>query len=551
MILIIIPAKYNPSSFYYTSLKKRYQNNYIINYKRTSYYKKSIKVLNLSESLPDYLDAKNKITFRRKKRVQSKLLAANWTLRKGIVKLFRAGKPLKLVKYSRLRKPIIRANVFGKSNPYFLLYSRLPAHSKPFYTFVRRYTPSIKSGKRLTRYLTNKSRINRFKRSKRFKRNNKRLNKSLPIIKHLRRPSQPQTKPSIKLKNVSYSFTLKNVPLFISYRFKNMTNRFRPFKANVKKLIFSFLKPNQIRRSLMLRRQKITYFRFFNRFNKKDLSTRFLITNYPRASQSFLFSNTRTLLFNDPRLRYYSYNKLSVASLTDNLFLQKFPNYESFKGEVHVPRVRFKPGYQRLWRESRRTLAESLRVRYIYQQQFTKFITKFGRKLNNYHFSRDEYTLASIILYSRLVPDYNTLLTLDKHSCVFANGCTKKDLNHILFPGDNVQLLVSNWMYIYMKWVLLWTNNRVKKFRKLVYRKNLAASYKVMKTRKQRSNYTPMWIHHTKYDISDIKPFLETDFFTMSSVLIYDNFLFDYYTPSWFIENRSMIYRLYNWKYIT
>lgn len=87
-------------------------------------------------------------------------------------------------------------------------------------------------------------------------------------------------------------------------------------------------------------------------------------------------------------------------------------------------------------------------------------------------------------------------------------------------------------MYTYLKWVLLWTSNRVKKFRRLVYRKNLAGSYRVMKTRKQRSNYTPLWIYHTKYDISDIKPFLETDFFTMSSMLIYDHFMFDFHTPS-------------------
>jgi len=281
------------------------------------------------------------------------------------------------------------------------------------------------------------------------------------------------------------------------------------------------------------------------------MSNKFLLSNYSKLYNKALNNILPRGSSSVSNLTYYSYLKPFYSSLTNNLFIQKFPNYEEFKGEVHVPRVRFKPGYQKLWRDSRSTLAEALRIRYTYQQQFTKYITRFNRKLNSYHFSRDEYTISTIVLYSRLLSDYNTLLLLHKSNCVFINGKAGLNLNHILFIGDSVQLLVSNWMYIYLKWVNMWTSNRVKKFRKLVYRKSLASSYRVMKSRKQRSNYTPMWIHHTKYDISDIKPFLETDFFTLSSILIYDNFLFDFYTPSWFIEDRQLIYRLYNWKYIT
>jgi len=457
-------------------------------------------------------------------------------------KLLRVGSR-KASKTLKIRRPIARMRLQNSENPLALLYNKASYRRVNTYNFLRKNFSPSKVGRNILRKKTS---------AKRVRRNPLKFSKKSSILtSHNPSRLQAQHTSTIRLRNASYSFTLKNSPLYISYKFNIDREKFLPFKAVVKKLIFSFLKPNQIKRSLMLRRQKITYFRFFNRFNKRDMSTKFLLTNYSRVHRADKFTVSSSDLSYNSRLKYHSYVKPFFSSLTSSPFMQRFPSYEAFKGEVHVPRVRFKPGYQRLWRQSRRTLAESMRVRYIYQQQFTKYITRFGRKLNNYHFSRDEYTMSTIVLYSRLIPDYNTLLVLNKAGCLSVNGYSNTGLTHILFTGDVVQLSVSNWMYTYLKWVLLWTSNRVKKFRKLVYRKNLAGSYKAMKRRKQRSNYTPLWIYHTKYDISDIKPFLETDFFTMSSVLIYDNFIFDFYTPSWFIEDRQLIYRLYNWKYIT
>jgi hypothetical protein len=92
----------------------------------------------------------------------------------------------------------------------------------------------------------------------------------------------------------------------------------------------------------------------------------------------------------------------------------------------------------------------------------------------------------------------------------------------------------------------MWSSSRLVKFRRLVYRKSLASSYRVMKLRKQRSNYTPLWIYNTRYDVSDIKPFLETDYFTLSVAVIYNNYYYDFYTPDEFIDERHHIYKLYN-----
>ena len=519
------------------SFKKNYYNNTTINYTHSSYYKKINKL-----SKPNYCFDGN-LVFRKKRYSINKLILVKYLLNYKILGLFKSN--YYAYKYLRrrlkLRKPVLKPSNLRNPNPIFYLYNNLGMTT---YSFFKKKYLSLK---------IIKNRLRKYTSPRKFSKKNKYFSKYQLLSKYsyYLGVNKNYNKPSIRLKNYSYGFILKNSPLYLSYKFSLSLGKLLPLKILIKKTIFSFLKPNQIRKSLMLRRQKITYFRFFNRFNKKDMSTKFLLSNYKRLYTTKRLKISFSDSINLNNLSYHHYIKPFYSSLTNNLFLQKFPDYEAFKGEVHIPRVRFKPGYQRLWRESRATLAEALKIKYIYQKQFTKYITRFNRKLGSYHFSRNEYIVSTIILYSRLLSDYNTLVLLNNSNCVFVNGKAGTNLDYILFTGDSIQLLISNWMYTYLKWVNMWTSNRVKKFRKLVYRKNLASSYRIMKSRKQKSNYTPLWIHYTKYDISDIKPFLETDFFTLSSILIYDNFMFDFYTPSWFIEDRQLIYKLYNWKYIT
>ena len=79
-----------------------------------------------------------------------------------------------------------------------------------------------------------------------------------------------------------------------------------------------------------------------------------------------------------------------------------------------------------------------------------------------------------------------------------------------------------------------------------MYRKGLASKYKLMKTRKQKSQYTPLWIHNIRYDISDVKPYLEVDYFTLSVFILYDPLFLSYITPNDFPDSRQNTYRLYN-----
>ena len=186
----------------------------------------------------------------------------------------------------------------------------------------------------------------------------------------------------------------------------------------------------------MQRRHRISSFRFLSQIKLVDSSFRFLLSNYVKYSL-MKYSLVNTI----------KHNKLNNVAATKSLhytnFTKKYPANVHTYSEVLLSRVRFKPGYQRLWRNSRLTLAESLNVRYTYQQQFTKYIARFNRKLNSYYFSQHDYSLHKIVLYSKLLPDHKTFDYLWKSGGVSLNGKTLSNPNYILLENDLVQLELS------------------------------------------------------------------------------------------------------------
>jgi hypothetical protein len=72
-----------------------------------------------------------------------------------------------------------------------------------------------------------------------------------------------------------------------------------------------------------------------------------------------------------------------------------------------------------------------------------------------------------------------------------------------------------------------------------------------MKTFKQKSLYTPNWVYNSEFYNNDIKPYIEVDYFSLSTIIIYEPFFFNYTISNDFYINKINIYKLYNWKYIT
>ena len=336
------------------------------------------------------------------------------------------------------------------------------------------------------------------------------------------------------------SFILFHNSIVFPYRFSFKYNLKKSYR--VKKLFYSFLRPNELKKSILDSRKKLIYNKIVPLLKSSKIIFKKLMFNHRNMLSLFRKGNA----VNSTCVALNSIDM--VGSYSGSITLNS-GNLQS--GELKVPRVRFKPGYQRLWRNFRLAFSESINFKYIYQQQLTKYLMRFYRKLNQTYFDFYENDVKKVLIYSRLVPDLHTFGTFFDNRLIFMNGSVLVNKNIQVYSNDFIQLEISNWYYIFSRWLVTTTLKRNSRFKSLVFRKSLAGRYKVMKQVKQRSNYTPKWISTTRYDLSDIKTFLEVDYLTLSLFYIYNSNLFLYYTPNDLRITRYNLLRLYNWKYIT
>lgn len=352
------------------------------------------------------------------------------------------------------------------------------------------------------------------------------------------------------------SFIIQHIGLFIHFKLFFFKPKFSRFKFKFKKKIFSFYKTNEIKKSLMENRKSLHIFKYINsknwRLNKRS---EYEYSNYSLNLDFYLKKKLELKSLSSLKFTHKSYmsnltgynRSTADISYTDSL---KRLTPDVINSELRIPRLRFNPGYQRLWREYRLALANAIRFKYIYQKQLTRYLVKFYSFLKSYNILALEYKIWKIIIYSRLLPDLHSIKDFMSNSLLFLNGTVLKNENHIIAVNDIVQIQVSVWYYIYYKWLMSWNNLRIKKFKKLVYRKKIASSYTIIKSLKQKSKYTPAYIYNMRFDMSDTKSYIEVDYFTLSFILIYDNFILDFNQPDDFPEMRHYVYRMYNWKYI-
>ena len=326
-------------------------------------------------------------------------------------------------------------------------------------------------------------------------------------------------------------------------------------KSQFKKKLFSFIYPGQSKRNVLVRRKKQVLTRLLSKstnlvssldkFSYKLFYQLFTVNQFTvKKGQMFQKGhNQQTLTYSDNlRNVYYPFDYNTKGIDVGDLYIHS---------EVRIPRVRFKPGYQRIWREVRSALKVSLNVKFQYQQQLTKYLVKFYHLSSQYLLTYSESTLDKIIVYSQLLPDVSTTELFSSYGFIYLNGRVNTTINTVLIKNDFLQLVVSLWYYMITRWFLNWTNLRIRKFKRLVYRKNKPLQYRIMKNKKQQSYYTPNWIYQTRYDNTDVKPYLEVDFFTLSTFILTDTYIQYYHKVDDMPDLRNSTYILYNWKYIT
>lgn len=355
----------------------------------------------------------------------------------------------------------------------------------------------------------------------------------------------------------SKSFILHYVGLLLLSKLNFRMRLGSRILSTIRRKLYSFLKPNELRFRAFSARRRLTTIRLIRGLSKstlvgrKWLSKSYLYSFFKGGSERFSVGGSKNVPDNpifrpNPHVNTNMYHRENLFSF----FSSAEGRVKTIKRDVSIERVRFKPGYQRLWRKFRLALAESLNYKYVYQQQLTKYLIKFSRKIPQRAYYTHESVLKNVILYSRLIPDLAMLKMLLSNKVIFLNHRLVSTYLIYVYKNDFIQLEITIWFYIFSKWMLLWTRARNMKFKRLVYRKSLAGKYKVMKQRKQKSYHTPKWIFLVNFDFIDVKPFLEVDYLTLSFFIVYDFRFFYFYKPEAFTENKLNIYRVYNWKYL-
>jgi len=226
----------------------------------------------------------------------------------------------------------------------------------------------------------------------------------------------PKTKKTrFVLQNIGY-FLLKTLNLFNKSRGSIIKYKYR-------KILNSFVKHNQVKNTVFRRKSFI----FFNSYLYETAPN----VNTPQSHNKFLHTSILTL-------KHSLSQRLGTTKLLPN---SKYT--QNYLPEVKLGRIRFKPGYQRLWRNARSALKELIGLKLTYQKQFTKFLVGFYKKTSSSFFSRNELLFYKVAIYSRIVPDHNTLLLFFNSKMLYINGTVPTNYRVICAVNDFIQLLVS------------------------------------------------------------------------------------------------------------
>lgn len=215
---------------------------------------------------------------------------------------------------------------------------------------------------------------------------------------------------------------------------------------------------------------------------------------------------------------------------------------------LSIRRVRFRPGYQRMWRKARSAINYTLGYNCRYQVGLTKRLARVRRSNNYLRGLARDVTLLNVLIYSQFVFDVPTSKHLLQSSLVYVNGSSTSNQSLTLFVGDFLQLEVNLRYYITYRWLISWNKRHSLKFKKLQnYKQNNTSRSDLSK---KVSHLLPDWIFFIGYKRTDIPNYLEVDFFTLSSFVIYRPlYLIDRNAFNSF-EDRSGIHDMYNWKFI-
>lgn len=352
--------------------------------------------------------------------------------------------------------------------------------------------------------------------------------------------------------------------IFNTHSFLFLTSIFFSyFKHKIKKTLFNFLQKNDIQRYVLkhfLRNNLNSVFLKHNSVNSNGFRHKLIYKFFSRSFFKTLVLNTDTNSSLWSNLKYTNLSFLAKFSSKlrikfsekTNLNYSKYLNtnlsHQNTFSNLNIRRIKFKPGYMKIWREARAVLQTTMNLSYQYQYRLTKFIHKFKKFMSIKTYFWKELQVFKVLLKARLLPDNDSAQLFINNSLIFINGFPINNKQFQLFVGDYIQLVISLKYYIIYRWLLNWF---IKKKMKLKYVSKKKFYIPKNFEEKQRSkNLTNKFLKISDIE-HDIPKFIEVDYFSLSIIVLYEPFLSIEMTGSSFITTKWNILNLYNWKYIT
>lgn len=232
----------------------------------------------------------------------------------------------------------------------------------------------------------------------------------------------------------------------------------------------------------------------------------------------------------------------SFTSVLDEAESSNF--FQRHENDPRIPRFKFKPGYSRIWRRARAGVKEYFQLKFQYQHRLTRFLPQFY-KLNRVSLIKStELKIENLLLATHLIPDLLTCQEFLNAGLIFLNG-------RILFNGkvyalrnDLIQILVSMKYYILFKWLTNWGLVKQTRLSRLLYLSRI-------KTKRVVRKVLPDWVLRKISYPYDVPKYVEVDYLTLSTFVLYEPFLLNDFTHIFQTFSRSPIYNVYNWKYLT
>lgn len=215
---------------------------------------------------------------------------------------------------------------------------------------------------------------------------------------------------------------------------------------------------------------------------------------------------------------------------------------------MRVPRIRFKPGYGRIWREGRKSIRIILNLPIRYQYRLTPKLHTLYQSHRALPRLRPMTTLGHVLMSAKFFPDSWSVSEALGARWVHLNGVVCKNANLSLFTGDFIQLIVSLNFYLVFRWL---HNSHLSRLSKVVrlFHKRMRTSRP--QARRKKPLPLPDWFLEANYTFVRLPKRFEVDYFTLSVFVVYDT---PSYSETKYLHKLGFNYgelNMYNWKYIT